>query len=237
MNPETRAKLISKIFGGSLFLAYIVRREFRLGHKIKAALVGLYTYPLRKLLTIEKAFITAPREYYEELHDLLHLSEAEGFQLLIVGRDNDGGYIMLDDFDGGIAYSFGVNDDVSWDKDMASRGYDVFMYDHMINALPEENPRFHWSKLGLAGGSTHDDRLKTLEELIALNHHEDERNMIPLFCANSTRLTSCCTFMLRRTHIVCRLATKPSATRLKLCMSDAANIRSMMSMILFCLCL
>ena len=24
---------------------------------------------------------------------------------------------------GGIAYSFGINDDVSWDEDMAKRGY------------------------------------------------------------------------------------------------------------------
>ena len=61
---------------------------------------------------------------------------------------------------------------------MASRGYDVFMYDHTIDALPEENPRFHWSKLGISDGVTQDDRLKTLDELIKANHHEDKHSMI-----------------------------------------------------------
>ena len=49
---------------------------------------------------------------------------------------HDGGYILLDDFhEGSIAYSFGISTDVTWDKEMASRGYDVFMYDHTIDKL------------------------------------------------------------------------------------------------------
>ena len=85
----------------------------------------------------------------------------------------------MDDFHAGdVAYSFGISDDVSWDKEMASRGYDIFMYDHTIDALPEENARFHWSKLGISDETTHDDRLKTLDELIKANHHEDKHNMI-----------------------------------------------------------
>ncbi len=123
-------------------------------------------------------FITTP-EYYSELQDLLHIAKVEGFGLARIGRKHDGGYILLDDFNAGdIAYSFGISGDVSWDKDMASRGYDVFMYDHTIDGLPEENPRFHWSKLGIADGVTHDDRLKTLDELIKANHHENARSMI-----------------------------------------------------------
>ena len=124
------------------------------------------------------SFITSP-EYYRELQDLLHIAKVEGFDLVRTGREHDGGYIMLDDFhEGDIAYSFGISNDVSWDKDMASRGCDVFMYDHTIDALPEENPRFHWSKLGIADGVTQDDMLKTLDELITANHHEDMHNMI-----------------------------------------------------------
>ncbi|MBQ3346494.1 MAG: FkbM family methyltransferase [Synergistaceae bacterium] len=85
---------------------------------------------------------------------------------------------MLDDLPGGIAYSFGIAQNVSWDRDMASRGYDVFMYDHTISRLPESNPRFHWSRLGLSDGSSQDDRLRTLEELITANGHKDRRDMI-----------------------------------------------------------
>ncbi len=122
--------------------------------------------------------ITTP-EYYRELHSLWHIGKVKSFELVRTGKHQDGGYIMLDDFHAGnIAYSFGICDDVSWDKDMASRGYDVFMYDHTIERLPEENPRFHWSKLGIADGHTQDDRLKTLDELLRANHHEDARNML-----------------------------------------------------------
>ena len=123
-------------------------------------------------------FITSV-EYYRELQKLLHISKPEGFELVRIGREHDGGYILLDDFHAGdIAYSFGICNDVSWDKDMASRGCDIFMYDHTIDGLPEENPRFHWVKLGIADGQTQDVRLKTLDELIRANHHENTRNMI-----------------------------------------------------------
>ena len=131
-----------------------------------------------KRIIISRRIVTS-ENYYRELHSLLKIDSAEGFDLIRIGRDYDGGYIMLDDFEpGGIAYSFGISGDVSWDKDMASRGYDVFMYDHTIDGLPEENTRFHWSKLGIADGVTHDDRLKTLEELISRNGHEGKRDMI-----------------------------------------------------------
>ena len=123
-------------------------------------------------------FITSP-EYYMELQDLLHIAKAEGFDLVRTGREHDGGYILINDFHAGdIAYSFGISNDVSWDKDMASRGCEIFMYDHTIDALPEENSRFHWSRLGIADGTTQDDRLKTLDELIRMNHHEDKSSMI-----------------------------------------------------------
>lgn len=70
-----------------------------------------------------------------------------------LGKENDGGYIMVDNFqsNGGIAYSFGLNDDVSWDSDMAARGYEIFMYDPTIDGLPQENERFHFFKAGIGG--------------------------------------------------------------------------------------
>lgn len=154
---------------------------------ITAAFVALYVLPVRKFLKLSRYSdderiktytFTISREYYNELQDLLHIEKAENFSLVRMGRDNDGGYIMLDDLPGGIAYSFGIARDVSWEKDIASRGYDVFMHDHTIYELPEENQRFHWSKLGISDGVTDDDRLKTLEELISRNGHENERNMI-----------------------------------------------------------
>ena len=52
------------------------------------------------------------------------------------------------------------------------------MYDHTINGLPYNNPKFHWSKIGLGGINSTGPNLKTLEELIKENKHENEDNMI-----------------------------------------------------------
>lgn len=180
MKTSTKIALSRILLNNNFLLQLITRREYRLGHFIKAAAFSLYAYPIRKLLTLENMFITAPKEYYVEIHDLLHLSRVKGCELIRIGKDYDGGYIMPEDFgqDDKIAYSFGISNDVSWDKGMASRGYDVFMYDHTIDSLPEENTRFHWSKLGISDGKLHDNRLKSLDELIRANHHENKHNMI-----------------------------------------------------------
>lgn len=98
-------------------------------------------------------------------------------EFLRTGRKNDGGYVMADCF-GGVktAYSLGICDDVSWDKDMAEKNIDVFMYDHTVDNLPEENPHFHFFKYGIGGKS--EGVFKTLDDLISENGHENDNNMI-----------------------------------------------------------
>ena len=52
------------------------------------------------------------------------------------------------------------------------------MYDHTINSLPYQNPKFHWKKIGLCGiGKQHNNK-KNLEELLLENGHNNEQNMI-----------------------------------------------------------
>lgn len=121
--------------------------------------------------------------YYKKLCDLLRLHEVPGLGLVRVGREHDGGYLMLDDFPGEaegqrIAYSFGIFDDVSWDLAMAERGYDVFMYDHTIEACPGSHERFHYHKLGIGAHREPENLLCTLEELLAANGHEQAEHMI-----------------------------------------------------------
>ena len=120
------------------------------------------------------------RDYLYEFRKLVSIKEVTpDLPLVRIGRNNDGGYLMLNDFHkGGIAYSFGISNDVSWDKAMADCGYDVFMYDHTISALPEENDRFHWEKIGVASDKTEDPQLKSLEELIFHNGHSQRKEMI-----------------------------------------------------------
>ena len=122
-------------------------------------------------------------EYYEQLSALLKIKRVVGKDFVRLGRPNDGGYIMVDNFNvsgggGRIAYYFGINRDVSWDLDMVQRGYDVFMYDPTINALPQENDKFHFFKAGISGMKEPRRSLDTLDSFIRANGHEDKTNMI-----------------------------------------------------------
>ena len=116
--------------------------------------------------------------YYKTLHELTEIGEPAGpYRRVRIGRAHDGGYVMLEPLSGTeIAYSIGISDDVSWDLEMAARGYQLFQYDHTIQALPEEDPHFHWKKLGL-GGEDHGD-IRTLETLMTENGHMDMAGMV-----------------------------------------------------------
>ena len=130
----------------------------------------------------KKNLETVSYAYYRRVHELLRVysvPDSDTHFARIGGSDGgDGGYIMVSPFSSKkIAYSFGISNDVSWDKAMAELGYDIFMYDHTINGLPEENPKFHWKKVGITGGSETID-LKTLDSLLNENGHSDATGMI-----------------------------------------------------------
>lgn len=109
--------------------------------------------------------------------ELIKLKLVFDYKYVRVGADNDGGYVLLNDLPGGVAYSFGISGDVSWDDDMAGRGYELYMYDHTIEALPHINKAFHFFKEGIAD-SRETEELKKLETFIKRNNHTLERDMI-----------------------------------------------------------
>jgi len=87
---------------------------------------------------------------------LLTPMRAKGRRKRRVGLSRDGGYVMLDDFEGiDAALSLGVGPDVSWDYDLAEKGIPVWLYDHTITAPPREHPlfRFEARKIVLPGAS------------------------------------------------------------------------------------
>ena len=78
-----------------------------------------------------------------ELAALLRPFQAQGESKTRLGRSRDGGYVMLDDFEGiTTALSLGIGDDVSWDLDLARRGIPVEQYDHTIPRAPKPHPLF-----------------------------------------------------------------------------------------------
>ena len=94
-----------------------------------------------------------------------------------IGKEYDGGYIMLDDFDGiTAAYSIGIFNEVSWDLNIADRGIVVYQYDHTIDSLPIQHPLFKWLKKGLGASVT--SELETLPRLIEKNGHQGRSDLI-----------------------------------------------------------
>ena len=95
-----------------------------------------------------------------------------GAQKVRIGRFFDGGYAMVDRFDKiGAAYSLGINDDVSWDLDIAGRGISVFQYDPSIDALPQNHELFQWRSVWIDGLSDPASNRETLSNLITQNGH------------------------------------------------------------------
>lgn len=123
--------------------------------------------------------LNVAQEYYTWIRSLLKIKKVVGKNFVRFGKHNDGGYIMVDNFaNSGVAYSFGISNDVSWDSSMASRGYDVFMYDPTINTLPTYNEKFHFFREGIADREIPNSRLNTLEHFLNVNGHADNNNMI-----------------------------------------------------------
>ena len=112
------------------------------------------------------SFLTAPRKVV-------------GKKKLRLGNNGDGGYVLLDDFaDIKIAYSLGISNMTNFDKALADKGIDVYMYDHTINRLPYKNKKFHWLKKGLGAKNTRKKNLMTLMEMLEQNGHLKEKNML-----------------------------------------------------------
>ncbi|EHR70151.1 hypothetical protein BurJ1DRAFT_1279 [Burkholderiales bacterium JOSHI_001] len=142
----------------------------------------LETLSLLRHSVIDSNAVKSTETYRQcaEIVALLSPMDVEGARYVRVGRQNDGGYVMVDNFSGDTvdaAYSFGINDDVSWDTAVAQRGIDVFMFDHTIDALPAAHPRFHFRRLGVTGAVQGPD-LRTLTEHIRENGHAQSRRLI-----------------------------------------------------------
>ena len=113
------------------------------------------------------------------IYHLILPKMVNGKKRILLGEKKDGCYVLLNDFENiKYAYSFGIYKYIQFDKALADRGIDVYMYDHTINSLPYENPKFHWKKLGLCGKGNENPNMTNLEELIAENGHNSTKNMI-----------------------------------------------------------
>ena len=98
-----------------------------------------------------------------------------GSQFTRIGRQGDGGYVMIDDFaDCRYALSFGVRTGISWDLALAERGLSVFLYDHKIDAIPIEHANLKFRRIGLGYGGGNECQKRSIAELLkqeGIIHH------------------------------------------------------------------
>jgi hypothetical protein len=78
------------------------------------------------------------------------------FAKIRIGRKHDGGYVMIDDFEGvSAAFSCGIGSDVSWDLALAERGIAVHQFDHTVEGEPTKSHLFTFKRTKV---SAHDGR-------------------------------------------------------------------------------
>lgn len=95
-------------------------------------------------------------------YHLIYPRKVTGKKRILLGQLFDGSYVLVDDFTNiKVAYSFGISNTVHFDRELANRGIDVYMYDHTINGLPYTHPKFHWKKIGICGKNEINEQLKT----------------------------------------------------------------------------
>ena len=108
----------------------------------------------------------------------LRIKKYEGIKLQRIGGESDGGYVMDRLQGGNIAYSIGIGEEISWDVEMAQKGFDIYMYDYTVDSLPFSNSRFHFVKKGITGKKSENPVFCTLNEALQANGHINEAHMI-----------------------------------------------------------
>lgn len=91
--------------------------------------------------------ICESREKLIKIYTMIAPKKVKGIKKVRFGNVNDGGYVCLDYFKGiKAAVSLGINDDVSWDIDIADRGLQIYQYDHTVDAPPVKHKNFLFHK-------------------------------------------------------------------------------------------
>lgn len=131
---------------------------------------------IRNILKPEIWETPEKESYFREIKKRMCCKKIKGKSLIRVGgMDGDGGYIMVDDFNGDMrAYSLGIGNNVSWDMDIADKGVQVFMYDHTITGLPQVHTLFHFYRLGVG----EEVGCLPLKKILEKNNDLDNDNLI-----------------------------------------------------------
>jgi hypothetical protein len=100
---------------------------------------------------------------------------ARGFRKARFGGPHDGGYILLDDFRGiDTAFSFGIENNASWDVEIAKRCVTVYQFDHTVEAPITGDERLVFSRKRICPEAGTES-----ESLSSLVRQYDKQNACP----------------------------------------------------------
>ena len=142
--------------------------------KIQSSIVNLLEAPIER--HDEK------KDFFATIKTLLEVGCACDKQLIRIGEEHDGGYVMLDDFESiDVAYSFGISTNSMWDLDMAEKGIDVYCYDPSVSGIIGATDKIHFFRYGITDTKHIGDRYFSLLDLLQKNNHIKNNNMILKF--------------------------------------------------------
>ncbi|MEE3197754.1 MAG: FkbM family methyltransferase [Pseudomonadota bacterium] len=105
------------------------------------------------------------RTNYSEISALIHAlhPRESGIDLIRLGPDGDGGYLIPDDLSG-IEYGFspGVSTESGFEVDLAKRGLKVYLADYSVDSAASNNPNLFFDKKFI--GSLSNGEFMTLDE-------------------------------------------------------------------------
>ena len=105
------------------------------------------------LINFSKPPVTLADETLVQFLEHLSVTKTSGRDLVRIGGNNDGGYVMYRPIQPSVALSLGVGPNVSWDKAMVSLGHKVYMFDPTIKKPPMKVSGAHFHQIGVEGNN------------------------------------------------------------------------------------
>lgn len=127
-------------------------------------------YPIYRKLQRMKA-----KKTYEDLY----IKDVQNGKYIRMGNNEDGGYVMLDDFAGidGVL-SFGVGENITWEEQIADTGVAVEMYDPTVDNVKIKKENLYFYKLGVARTKNEEKQMDSLENILNSAHLKNSTDMI-----------------------------------------------------------
>lgn len=115
----------------------------------------------------------------DQLLRLVRPMSAAGEPKVRIGGAKDGGYVMLDPGNGGIALSLGVSPYSPWDLEMATKGFTVLQYDGTVAQEPDKHPLIKFHKMNVTGQHPPPDGYRSIRQIMdGIGDHPAAHNII-----------------------------------------------------------